>query len=98
MLWDKDARLARPLIGALAAEPGLVVGDNEPYDGALRGDTMFRHGTGRGLAHALVEIRQDLVADEGGQAEWAERLARLLAPILARPGLHEVTHHGSRAA
>lgn len=98
ILWDKDARLAEPLLAALAAEPDLIVGDNEPYDGALHGDTMFRHGTANGLAHALVEIRQDLVADENGQRDWAERLARILSPILARPDLHEQVFHGSRAA
>jgi predicted N-formylglutamate amidohydrolase len=26
----------------------------------------------------LIEIRQDLIADEGGQHDWALRLARLL--------------------
>ena len=52
----------------LRAEEGLVVGDNEPYDGALAGDTVDRHATGRGLANALIEIRQDLIAgDEGAR-------------------------------
>jgi predicted N-formylglutamate amidohydrolase len=30
------------------------------------------------VPHALIEIRQDLIADAGGQRQWAERLARLL--------------------
>jgi len=83
ILWDADARYARPLIESLQAEEGLVVGDNEPYDGALLGDTVDRHATRRGLASALVEIRQDLIAAEAGQEEWAERFARLLIPLLA---------------
>jgi len=82
ILWDADARYAVPLIEALRAEDGLVVGDNEPYDGALLGDTVDRHATRRGLASALVEIRQDLIASEAGQEEWAERFARLLTPLL----------------
>lgn len=97
LLWDMDGRIARPLIAALRAERGLAIGDNEPYDGALEGDTMHELGTARGLPHALIEIRQDLVADEAGQAEWAGRLARLLAPILADPGLRRVRRFGSRA-
>jgi predicted N-formylglutamate amidohydrolase len=97
ILWDRDARLARPLIDALAAQPDLVVGDNEPYDGALAGDTMYRHGTGRGLAHALVEIRQDLIAEPAAQRDWGQRLAALLRPIVAEPSLHEIVFHGSRA-
>lgn len=83
ILWDADARFAVPLIEALRAEEGLVVGDNEPYDGALLGDTVDRHATRRGLASALIEIRQDLIAAEEGQEEWAERFARLLHPLVA---------------
>ncbi|MCT8997821.1 N-formylglutamate amidohydrolase [Chelativorans intermedius] len=96
LLWDSDERAIRPLRAALQAERGLVVGDNEPYDGALRGDTMFRHCTTRGLAHALIELRQDLIVAEAGAAEWAERLAPILDAINARPDMHEVRMAGSR--
>ena len=84
VLWDTDPRLAVPLIEALRADPALVVGDNEPYAGALANDTMYRHATARGLAHALIEIRQDLIGDEAGAAAWAERLAPILADLNAR--------------
>ncbi|WP_245479632.1 N-formylglutamate amidohydrolase, partial [Hansschlegelia zhihuaiae] len=97
LLWDLDDRLAKPLLAALRAERGLVVGDNEPYDGSLLGDAMNRHGTGRGFPHVLVEIRQDLVADEAGQAEWAERFARLLPPLLDLPETGHIVHYGTRA-
>lgn len=97
VLWDRDDRLAKPLIAALEAEGDILVGDNEPYDGALAGDTMHRHGSQRGFAHVLIEVRQDLVAEEAGQIAWGSRLAKLLAPILADPALHEVRHFGSRA-
>jgi predicted N-formylglutamate amidohydrolase len=96
LLWDKDPRLATPLIDGLKSE-GLVVGNNEPYDGALENDTMYRHGTMRGLPHALIEVRQDLISEPQGQAEWAERLARVLTPILNNPALARVEHFGSRA-
>ena len=96
VLWDGDARLARPLIDALAAESDLVVGDNEPYDGALEGDTMYDLGTKRGLPHVLIEIRQDLIDDDKGQDKWAARLATELGPILARPGLHRLEFHPTR--
>ncbi len=84
ILYDRDARFARPLIDALAADPaGLTVGDNQPYGGGLPGDTIDRHATARGLPNALVEIRQDLITDEAGQAEWAARFARILRPLMA---------------
>lgn len=101
LLWDKDDRLARPLIETLRADPALVVGDNEPYAGSLKGDCLWRHGTVRGLPHALVEVRQDLIASEEGQAAWAARLADALGRILARAApdadLKVLKQYGSHA-
>ena len=97
VLWDRDPRFAVPLLEGLKEDPGLVVGDNEPYDGALKNDCMYRHGTVRGLAHALLEVRQDLIADGAGVAAWAERLVPVLARILASgEALNEIRHYGSR--
>ncbi|OCW59355.1 N-formylglutamate amidohydrolase [Hoeflea olei] len=97
VLWDTDPRGPRLMIDLLRADPSLTVGDNEPYDGALRGDTMHRHCSTTGLAHALVEIRQDLIGDAEGVAAWVDRLAPILATMTAQSDLHEVQHHGSRA-
>lgn len=96
LLWDSDDRAVQPLREALRREPGLVIGDNEPYDGALRGDTMFRHCTSNGLPHALIEIRQDLIVAEAGAAEWAERLAPMLDAVNGQANIHEVRYFGSR--
>jgi predicted N-formylglutamate amidohydrolase len=96
-LWDCDDRLAKPILQGLRAQ-GLETGDNEPYDGALRGDTMFDHGTLPGRPHILIEIRQDLIADAAGVAEWAARLAQLLQAALAAPNAKEIKHYPSRAA
>lgn len=96
VLWDSDPRFTRELIETLRAPGDLIVGDNEPYDGALRGDCLFRHATLRGLANTLLEIRQDLIAEVEGQRAWADRLAGLLPALLARPELHEVRSYGSR--
>ena len=96
VLWDADPRLAVPLIAQLRAAGELVVGDNEPYDGALAGDALYRHGTRRGLPHALIELRQDLIADTAGVEDWARRLAATLAELGSLPGLREIRHFGSR--
>jgi predicted N-formylglutamate amidohydrolase len=66
----------------LRAEGDLVVGDNEPY--AVSDETDYTipvHGEARGLVNTGIEIRQDLIADENGQQQWAERLARILGEI-----------------
>lgn len=96
LLWDLDDRLFKKLFDALKADPSLIVGDNEPYDGALKGDTLHEHATIKGRAHVLIEIRQDLIASEAGQKEWAERLAPLFLTINADPLMHERKHFGSR--
>ncbi len=96
VLWDQDPRLALPLLQALTDQEGLVVGNNEPYAGYLKGDTLYRHCTKRGLPHALLEIRQDLIDTEAGQVEWADRLARLLPDLIAADGVQKITHYGSR--
>jgi predicted N-formylglutamate amidohydrolase len=100
VLWDRDERIPKPLIEALLAEPDLradEVGDNEPYDGALAGDTIDEIATSRGLANALIEIRQDLIADRNNAVTWAERIGRLLRPIIADPRWREPADLGSRA-
>jgi predicted N-formylglutamate amidohydrolase len=83
LLWDRDDRLVAPLLAALRADPSLVVGDNEPYAGWLSGDTIDRHATRHGLPNLLIELRQDLIATRADAEAWADRLADLIAPLLA---------------
>ena len=99
VLWDRDDRIAKPLLEALHAEPDLHahgIGDNEPYDGGLAGDTIDAVATARGLANALIEVRQDLIAEPAGAAAWADRFARLLKPILADFETRAPRRFGSR--
>jgi predicted N-formylglutamate amidohydrolase len=76
----RDRRLADLMLAALRASPGLCVGDNEPYSGALENDTLSRHGLDRDLPHVLIEVRQDLISSASGVA----RIAALIAPCLRR--------------
>jgi predicted N-formylglutamate amidohydrolase len=81
-LYHRDTTLPPLLLKHLRAEDGLVVGDNEPY--AVSDDTDYTipfHGEARGLINTGIEIRQDLIADEAGQRQWANRLARIFAEI-----------------
>jgi len=76
LLYDQDdrgARLAQPLLEA----DGLHVGDQLPYSGKIYNAAIKRHVECDGRPYLYLEIRQDLIADDSGQAEWAERLTRI---------------------
>jgi predicted N-formylglutamate amidohydrolase len=80
ILYNRDARFARVMLELLRGEAGLHVGDNEPYAASDATDyALVVHGERRGLLNVEVEIRQDLIEHTDGQAQWAERLHRLLA-------------------
>jgi predicted N-formylglutamate amidohydrolase len=73
ILHDRDTTLSAKLIKGF---PNVDARLNEPYgpkDGVLH--TLNMHGFARGLPHAMIEIRNDLVASERGQDEWAQRLS-----------------------
>ena len=40
------------------------------------------------MAHAGIEIRQDLIADEDGQRRWGEKLAQALEVVLRDEDLY----------
>jgi predicted N-formylglutamate amidohydrolase len=85
ILWDRDARVARPMMRHLE-RAGFVVGDNEPYSGELENDSLYRHGTMLGLPHVLIEIRQDLIRDEDRASAMAARLGAVITNALADMG------------
>jgi predicted N-formylglutamate amidohydrolase len=84
VLYNRDPRLGRALRSLMLQEPGLVIGDNQPYSVSDETDyTVVVHAERRGIPYLELEIRQDLIADAAGQTAWAERLARLLPQLLA---------------
>ena len=87
VLYLRAKRLAARLLDGLrAADPALLIGANEPYRVTLEGDfTVPWIGEARGIATALFEVRQDLIAQETGAAVWADLLAAVVAPIAADP-------------
>jgi predicted N-formylglutamate amidohydrolase len=88
VVWDRDGRLALPLLQALRDEGDLLVGDNLPYSGRDHGGfSIFEHGQDRGRPHVMIEVRQDLVSTEAGIAEWAARLDRCFRRMLREAGL-----------
>jgi predicted N-formylglutamate amidohydrolase len=82
ILWNEDGRLPLPLMARLRAQ-GLTVGDNQPYSGrGGHGHTLHVHAEPRGLANALIEVRQDLIDTYHAAAEWSALLAKVLAEAL----------------
>jgi len=79
ILYNRDRRFAGRILDALRDEPGLHVADNQPYFVSDETDyTIPRHAEARGLLHIAIEIRQDLILDEAGQVQWAQRIAAAL--------------------
>ena len=84
ILHDRDTRLADLVLGLCGRMKDIVVRRNEPYgpqDGVCH--TLNLHGGSRGLHHVMLEIRNDLVSREAGQAQWASRLANVLEQAVA---------------
>jgi predicted N-formylglutamate amidohydrolase len=89
VLWNDDGRIARPLLDALRREPGLQIGDNQPYSARVElGYTIPFHAERTRLPHVTLEIRQDEIARPEAAARWARRLATALRPILADAQLY----------
>ena len=61
---------------------GGLVGRNEPYRIEIDEDyTVPVHGDARGLAAALIEVRQDLVTNVFNIERWSRLLAGALASV-----------------
>ncbi len=96
VMWDRDPRVAAPLMANLRAMDGVCIGDNEPYSGRHPHDfTVDFHAEPAGLPHVGIEVRQDLVSDDRGAQKWAGVLAAALGPVLADNGLFRVFQEGS---
>ncbi|MBJ6371809.1 N-formylglutamate amidohydrolase [Sedimentitalea arenosa] len=87
VLHAEDERLTTPLIDRLRQDTDLCIGANQPYGGHLPGDAIDRHAIAHDRPNALIELRNDLIADRDGQHAWAERLAPILEDALAASGL-----------
>jgi len=93
VLWNRDPRIAVPLIDLLRrAEGGYRVGDNEPYSGRDIAYTLNLHAASAGLANAAIEVRQDHCESEVELDRWAELLGAALDRIMRMPNLHRVEH------
>jgi predicted N-formylglutamate amidohydrolase len=79
ILYNRDRRFAGIVLEMLRREADLIIADNEPYFVSDETDyTVPHHAEARSLPYVEIEIRQDLVSGDAGQAEWAARIAGAL--------------------
>ena len=84
VLWDDRCASSGASAGRPAGEPGVHVGDNEPYSGRFPvGYSIPFHAARPRLPHVTFEIRQDLIDTPEPAAAWAERLAGVLREPLS---------------
>ena len=89
VLWDKDPRIAVPLMENLGKMDGIFVGDNEPYSGKHPHDyTMDFHGEAGRIPHVSIRSCRTSIDTREGAIQWADTLASALAPILADESLY----------
>ena len=83
LLHEGSSPASLAMLAALREEPGVEVGDNEPYRMDLIDYTAPLHAIARGGDYLEIEVRQDLIADAAGVARVAQALARRLPAALA---------------
>ncbi|SNS67959.1 N-formylglutamate amidohydrolase [Antarctobacter heliothermus] len=83
ILHDSDARLADAMLGLAAHHTSRAVRRNEPYgpgDGVTH--TLKEHALPHGYLNVMLEIRNDLIADEAAQTDMAATLAEWVSQAL----------------
>lgn len=104
VLWDKDDRLRAHLNDVLAARPirddrfAGPIGDNQPYSGRLKNDTLYTHGTSKGFPHAMIELRQDVLVSMADQNYWADLMVKALLKAHTDAACRVKRHFGSYSA
>lgn len=83
LLHDADPTLAVDMLAAAGAAPRVEL--NMPYsaaDGVTH--TLRKHANARGLRNVMIEVRNDLLADDAGVERIAAALASMLTAALAQ--------------
>ncbi len=87
ILHDSDSRLADAMLKAAAADPVYKTGRNTPYgpeDGVTH--TLVEHALPNGVPNVMIELRNDLLADQKGVQAVAAWLQSILTSALQELG------------
>ncbi|KEO57406.1 N-formylglutamate amidohydrolase [Thioclava indica] len=85
IIHDADATLARAVLQHAQSQTDLDARLNDPYsaaDGVTH--TLALQATPMGLPHVMLELRNDLIADEDAQQAMAETLTPVLQNAMAQ--------------
>ena len=95
VLHHTDARLADVLLDTAAQHTDAVVQRNAPYGPEHNVMyTLERHGLPSGRPHAMLEIRNDLIATEEDQRRMGDTLSAWIADACARIGIEGLSCEG----
>lgn len=89
-LMYRQSRFAELLLQNLRQNAELLIGDNQPY--AIEDGIDYsipHHCESRGIAHAGLEIRQDLIVDAARQQVWSSLLCNALNQALSQSVAHK---------
>lgn len=90
VLFGQAEEFGLELASAIEARCRCILGRNEPYRIEVEEDyTVPVHGDSRGLAAALIEVRQDLVTDVFAIDRWSRMLAGALGSVAHLVGAEE---------
>ena len=83
-LSRRDTITAQIMLDQIArCAPGLTLTVNQPYQIDDETDWFLpAHAELRGIAHTLIEIRNDLLTTAEGTARWADLLAGAITEVL----------------
>lgn len=102
VLWNKEEALARRVIDNLCAQnPGMTVGENEPYtlkQANLSKNTIKTHAEDTGLPYIIVEFRQDLVGSKRDALKWGRIFLEAIAPILIDEEVYQLRRFREKPA
>lgn len=83
-LTRTDSTTSQMMIDYIARQqPDMVLALNEPYQLDDASDWFIpAHAEARGLAHSLIEIRNDGLSDQAGIDHWADLLAGAISAVM----------------
>ena len=64
ILSNKDRRYSDLLIKQMAKSKSYIIGDNVPYKGELKDDTLYKHVLKKNILHTLIDVCNDLINTE----------------------------------